>query len=64
MLACEDLNDTAACRISPEDEVAKSELLHDAFEVTNVILDEITPLRIPAGVAMSAHVDGDHAMGR
>ena len=32
MLACEDLNDTATCRIPPEDEVAKSELLHDAFE--------------------------------
>ena len=31
--------------------------------VTNVILDEITSLRIPAGVAMSAHVDGDHAIG-
>jgi len=28
-----------------------------------VILDEVTSLRIPAGVAMSAHVDGDHVIG-
>src|SRR5262245_27237801 len=64
MLASEDLNDAAAGGIAPEHQVAKRQLLNDTLEIADVILDEVTSLRIPARVAVAAHVDREHAVIR
>src|SRR5439155_610704 len=58
MQAREYLCDAAACRISPNNDVSKLELLRHAFDVLDVVFDKIRALRVPTGLTMPTHVDG------
>ena len=42
----------------------QTELAERGLEVTDVILDEVPSLGIPAGIAMTAHVHRDHVIAR
>jgi hypothetical protein len=62
VLAREDLYDATARGVAPQHDIAKAELLDDTLEVTDMILDEVAAFRVPAGVAVSTHVHGQHVV--
>src|SRR4051812_16213307 len=60
MSTSEDLRDPAACRVAPQHDVAKIHLRDEALDVAHVVLDEVAAFRVPAGIAVAAHVYGEH----
>src|SRR5207249_10204113 len=56
------LRDAATGRISPNDDISKLKLRGKTFDVFDVVLDEIGALRIPIGIAVTAHVDCHHVI--
>src|SRR5262245_8481551 len=58
------LSDAAASGIAPNHDVAQTKLLSETFNVLDVVLDQIGALGIPGGVAMAAHIHGQHVISR
>src|SRR5687767_12930429 len=61
VLPGEDLHHASAGGVSPQRDVPETELRDQSLEVADMVFDDITRLRIPVRVAMSAHVDGNDA---
>src|SRR4030095_8091828 len=59
MESSKNLRDTAACRIAPDHNVPKTELLGKSFNVLHVIFNQVGAFRVPARIAMPAHIDRD-----
>src|ERR1017187_1679503 len=54
------LGDAPAGGVSPKHDVVQPKLCSQSFDVSNVILHEISALRVPARIAMAAHIDRDY----
>ena len=59
MRAGDHLRNAAAGRVSPEDHITQPQPADERLDVLHVVFDEIRALRIPSGIAVPAHVDGD-----
>jgi hypothetical protein len=52
------LCDTSTGGVTPNHDVLKTKLLGQTFDVLDIILDQIGPLRIPVRISMATHVNG------
>ena len=64
MHAGEDLRHPPAGGVAPDRDVAQPELTDQALDVADVVFDEIAAFRVPAGIAVAAHVHGDDVESR